>query len=252
MSTTDEPGECAVCAATTSSRCSACKVNLKFFCSREHQKLLWPTHKWLCDKDPSILVLPPFTDSELAAIEGFYAAYKAGRAREDARVLFESLEEAGLEDPLGYIKGINIYPNPDVREPLRSYTLLELYLLLAPSLPNLPTSTPGSPWITCSAFLDQLKSRLPPAFPAHTATMLFHHLAPVDLAMVDFATCLNRTPPSGTYLSAAFRRLKATARAVRVDDPSKAAVMAAVELWKQVTQAVCALPQHEGTLRFDV
>ncbi|GAA5893848.1 hypothetical protein JCM6882_003110 [Rhodosporidiobolus microsporus] len=98
MSTTGGPGACAVCAATTSSRCSACGV--KFFCSREHQKLLWPTHKWLCDKEPSTFVFPPLAATELAAVERIYAKYKAGKPDEAARVLFEGLEGAGLTDPL--------------------------------------------------------------------------------------------------------------------------------------------------------
>ncbi|GAA6041053.1 hypothetical protein JCM8097_004692 [Rhodosporidiobolus ruineniae] len=43
-------GPCLVCGEETASRCEACRqagIDL-FFCSREHQKLLWPVHKKVC------------------------------------------------------------------------------------------------------------------------------------------------------------------------------------------------------------
>ncbi|BGP47599.1 hypothetical protein JCM10450v2_003464 [Rhodotorula kratochvilovae] len=41
---------CLVCGEKTKNRCSACQaagIDL-FFCSREHQKLVWPVHKLVC------------------------------------------------------------------------------------------------------------------------------------------------------------------------------------------------------------
>ncbi|GAA6041079.1 hypothetical protein JCM8097_004709 [Rhodosporidiobolus ruineniae] len=43
-------GPCLVCGEETTSRCEACRqagIDL-FFCSREHQKLLWSVHKKVC------------------------------------------------------------------------------------------------------------------------------------------------------------------------------------------------------------
>ncbi|PRQ72377.1 hypothetical protein AAT19DRAFT_16301 [Rhodotorula toruloides] len=47
---TQTPGECLVCAKETKNRCSACaKAGIDiFFCSPEHQKLLWPLHRFFC------------------------------------------------------------------------------------------------------------------------------------------------------------------------------------------------------------
>ncbi|BGP15613.1 hypothetical protein JCM10213_004133 [Rhodosporidiobolus nylandii] len=46
----NETGECCVCGTETANRCGACaeaEFSL-FFCSREHQKLIWPVHKRVC------------------------------------------------------------------------------------------------------------------------------------------------------------------------------------------------------------
>ncbi|GAA5824136.1 hypothetical protein JCM5353_006156 [Sporobolomyces roseus] len=44
-------GECVVCGKESSTRCGDCVqggVKWMFFCSREHQKLIWPIHKRIC------------------------------------------------------------------------------------------------------------------------------------------------------------------------------------------------------------
>ncbi|BGP15653.1 hypothetical protein JCM10213v2_003642 [Rhodosporidiobolus nylandii] len=46
----NETGECCVCGKETANRCGACAeadFGL-FFCSRAHQKLIWPAHKRVC------------------------------------------------------------------------------------------------------------------------------------------------------------------------------------------------------------
>ncbi|PRQ72371.1 hypothetical protein AAT19DRAFT_16295 [Rhodotorula toruloides] len=47
---TQTTGECLVCGTETKNRCSACtKAGLDlFFCSPEHQKLVWSPHKLVC------------------------------------------------------------------------------------------------------------------------------------------------------------------------------------------------------------
>ncbi|BGP15632.1 hypothetical protein JCM10213_004152 [Rhodosporidiobolus nylandii] len=45
-----ETGQCCVCGKETANRCGACaEADFSlFFCSREHQKLIWPAHKLVC------------------------------------------------------------------------------------------------------------------------------------------------------------------------------------------------------------
>ncbi|BGP18282.1 hypothetical protein JCM10213v2_006342 [Rhodosporidiobolus nylandii] len=66
--------KCAVCDVKTTSACGGCGLP---FCSREHQKLLWKTHKWLCGKDPSKFTFPPLSPTELAAYTQLYEAHMA-------------------------------------------------------------------------------------------------------------------------------------------------------------------------------
>ncbi|GAA5904687.1 uncharacterized protein JCM6883_003870 [Sporobolomyces salmoneus] len=47
-------GQCVVCGKDCSTRCSACaahELDWMFFCSTEHQKLIWFTHKRVCGRD---------------------------------------------------------------------------------------------------------------------------------------------------------------------------------------------------------
>ncbi|GAA5981127.1 hypothetical protein JCM5350_007166 [Sporobolomyces pararoseus] len=58
-------GECVVCGTPTSKCCSSCKksgLDWMFFCSVEHQKLIWKVHKSVCGKNP--FELPPLSDQE--------------------------------------------------------------------------------------------------------------------------------------------------------------------------------------------
>ncbi|GAA5874526.1 hypothetical protein JCM8547_002185 [Rhodosporidiobolus lusitaniae] len=59
--------DCAICPAKTASRCSSCKA--VYFCSREHQKLIWSVHKWTCGNQDEPFSFPPLSTEELAALE---------------------------------------------------------------------------------------------------------------------------------------------------------------------------------------
>ncbi|GAA5867492.1 hypothetical protein JCM8547_007524 [Rhodosporidiobolus lusitaniae] len=65
--TEQELHDCAVCEARTTMCCSSCES--VFFCSREHQKLIWSTHKWTYGKDDEPFSFPPLTADELADLE---------------------------------------------------------------------------------------------------------------------------------------------------------------------------------------
>ncbi|GAA5885675.1 hypothetical protein JCM6882_007522 [Rhodosporidiobolus microsporus] len=63
---TEDAQPCCVCGEKTKQRCGACEQHGfdLFFCSREHQKLIWPVHKRVCGK-PSFRH-PSLTFSEAA------------------------------------------------------------------------------------------------------------------------------------------------------------------------------------------
>uniref|UniRef100_A0A0K3CDN7 BY PROTMAP: gi/472587578/gb/EMS25074.1/ zinc finger, MYND-type protein [Rhodosporidium toruloides NP11] n=1 Tax=Rhodotorula toruloides TaxID=5286 RepID=A0A0K3CDN7_RHOTO len=48
--TSESTGKCLVCGTETKNRCSACvKAGIDlFFCSPEHQKFVWPVHRYFC------------------------------------------------------------------------------------------------------------------------------------------------------------------------------------------------------------
>ncbi|GAA6032922.1 hypothetical protein JCM8097_000050 [Rhodosporidiobolus ruineniae] len=64
---TPPTGHCCVCGKETKDRCGACGkagFNL-FFCSREHQKLVWFAHKRICASRTKPFSFPPLTEDEI-------------------------------------------------------------------------------------------------------------------------------------------------------------------------------------------
>ncbi|GAA5847923.1 hypothetical protein JCM5353_004482 [Sporobolomyces roseus] len=67
-SSTSPLGECVCCGEETATRCSECAkygTDWMFFCSREHQKLVWYLHKRVCGKRSNPFRWPGFTDKEI-------------------------------------------------------------------------------------------------------------------------------------------------------------------------------------------
>ncbi|GAA5834087.1 hypothetical protein JCM5353_002061 [Sporobolomyces roseus] len=59
---------CTVCDSTTTQACSGCK--LSYFCSIEHQKLIWPVHRFFCQsEDKTIFGVPPLSESEIGTLQ---------------------------------------------------------------------------------------------------------------------------------------------------------------------------------------
>ncbi|GAA5950581.1 hypothetical protein JCM3765_000538 [Sporobolomyces pararoseus] len=59
-------GQCVVCGKETMSKCSSCLtagVDWMYFCSVEHQKLIWKTHKQVCGK--KTFEWPPLSQEEV-------------------------------------------------------------------------------------------------------------------------------------------------------------------------------------------
>ncbi|GAA5885660.1 hypothetical protein JCM6882_007516 [Rhodosporidiobolus microsporus] len=63
--------ECCICGAKTNTRCSACgKAGLDiFFCSTDHQKLIWPVHKRVCSVNANPFRHPSLTPAAAAELK---------------------------------------------------------------------------------------------------------------------------------------------------------------------------------------
>ncbi|GAA5950636.1 hypothetical protein JCM3765_000558 [Sporobolomyces pararoseus] len=62
-------GQCVVCGKESVKGCSSCKavgLNWMYFCSVEHQKLIWKSHKFVCGKNP--FEFPPLSAKEVEQI----------------------------------------------------------------------------------------------------------------------------------------------------------------------------------------
>ncbi|GAA5877520.1 hypothetical protein JCM16303_003362 [Sporobolomyces ruberrimus] len=64
--------KCCLCGAASTQRCSSCaKFDFDvFFCSREHQKLLWPAHRHVCGQSSKRFLWPRLTDEEADTFQG--------------------------------------------------------------------------------------------------------------------------------------------------------------------------------------
>ncbi|BGP16696.1 hypothetical protein JCM10213v2_004698 [Rhodosporidiobolus nylandii] len=79
--TTEEA--CWVCGKVTANRCSACEAQGMsiFFCSREHQKLIWPVHKLVCGSSSNPIAYPLLTveESQQAKAHAYEAVRVEGK-----------------------------------------------------------------------------------------------------------------------------------------------------------------------------
>ncbi|GAA6038680.1 hypothetical protein JCM8097_002341 [Rhodosporidiobolus ruineniae] len=75
MSNPSSEGQCCVCGASSTQRCSACgKAGFDlFFCSQEHQKLVWSAHKLSCGMGTTEkpFRFPPLTKEEVNEVRPF-------------------------------------------------------------------------------------------------------------------------------------------------------------------------------------
>ncbi|BGP41243.1 hypothetical protein JCM10449v2_005218 [Rhodotorula kratochvilovae] len=63
---------CAVCGEPTKMRCSACYQagTPLFFCLQEHQKLVWPSHRFVCGTNSRPFLYPPLSADEVDPSDG--------------------------------------------------------------------------------------------------------------------------------------------------------------------------------------
>ncbi|GAA5944314.1 hypothetical protein JCM10213_003222 [Rhodosporidiobolus nylandii] len=94
-------GECAVCGVETDQRCSGCQGDDPlFFCSREHQKLLWKTHKVLCGHDSDSFFFPPLSEQELATFRCLVHGHDRVEPDKDVPTMYQDVFGA-LSRPFG-------------------------------------------------------------------------------------------------------------------------------------------------------
>ncbi|GAA5848745.1 hypothetical protein JCM9279_002930 [Rhodotorula babjevae] len=65
---------CTVCDEPGTLWCAACKREK--YCSPAHQRLLWPTHKFLCSRNLDVFCVPPLSDDEYAELDGVKERFK--------------------------------------------------------------------------------------------------------------------------------------------------------------------------------
>ncbi|GAA5893836.1 hypothetical protein JCM6882_003107 [Rhodosporidiobolus microsporus] len=148
--------DCAVCTAKAASRCSGCKT--AFFCSREHQKLVYPTHKHLCKGPPDACYFPPLTTAQQASLRARQNVRVAMGFPEEMLTLKETLQkrkwwEGDLES-LFSLLGREACP---ISEPKRSRLIA---LSLATLVPEVTASYPppilSNPWEQVAAVFTAL------------------------------------------------------------------------------------------------
>ncbi|GAA5851932.1 hypothetical protein JCM5353_006564 [Sporobolomyces roseus] len=79
-------GECVVCGQITSTRCSECSrhgTQWMYFCSKEHQRLIWPAHKRVCGPRSEPFHWPLLSDKEVETIMAACDKPYDGRTRAD-------------------------------------------------------------------------------------------------------------------------------------------------------------------------
>ncbi|GAA6042600.1 hypothetical protein JCM8097_003151 [Rhodosporidiobolus ruineniae] len=93
----EEPGPCLACGKEAETRCQACgKAGISlFFCSKEHQRLLWPTHKKVCGARSNPFTLPGLTVAEVDdAVQHLHTSFRA--AQDEYTTLAAQLDRIGM------------------------------------------------------------------------------------------------------------------------------------------------------------
>ncbi|GAA5990817.1 hypothetical protein JCM10908_000031 [Rhodotorula pacifica] len=113
----DGRGSCLVCGKESTLRCSACAskggIDL-FFCSKEHQKLIWPYHRLVCGERSHPFKLPPFSKEE--------AEIACTRATE----VPESAKDAEHQDRLQRLLEIEEYSREELKARLDTLIGIEI------------------------------------------------------------------------------------------------------------------------------
>ncbi|GAA5841059.1 hypothetical protein JCM9279_000525 [Rhodotorula babjevae] len=143
-----ESSTCVVCDKPTTKACGACKTTK--FCGPRCQALIWPTHKFLCGRDPTDFHVPPLTHHELAFLRRIKNTAFAGGCS-----LASQISSIGLDEALFWLFVSSASADHDrkLREPRTSYRLMAYRTLkLATSTDNIDSceddvaALSPSPW----------------------------------------------------------------------------------------------------------
>ncbi|BGP31709.1 hypothetical protein JCM10296v2_003483 [Rhodotorula toruloides] len=91
----EDPSKCCFCREPTSKRCQACaKSGIDFFfCSPEHQKLVWKHHKEVCGPNAPPFRYPPFSQDEVDELLALEHQPVTHYDTEDVSVLIDRFPE---------------------------------------------------------------------------------------------------------------------------------------------------------------
>ncbi|GAA5917625.1 hypothetical protein JCM6882_001993 [Rhodosporidiobolus microsporus] len=149
---TDSAGtvhECAVCGGPATAVCGGCRDPFFSFCSKEHQKLIWPAHRYICSREAAhdAFYLGPLVAEEFEVAE---KCLEQGNLVVDAAV--GQSRRDGVWSEMREMLGSLSKPN---WEPRRSLLIAALRMeMLRKSIHRLPQAF--DPWICLSAFQEAL------------------------------------------------------------------------------------------------
>ncbi|GAA5918611.1 hypothetical protein JCM6882_000833 [Rhodosporidiobolus microsporus] len=165
---------CTVCNRSTALVCGGPSTPCEaFFCSREHQKLLWPTHRWLCGKPSSTFSFAPLTEEEAHALE---ILAQPTSHPEGFKVYWPALVKElqlwdGKDEPKTLLADLRQREPSTVAEPLRSLLIGELRGILVRAIPLLPSlgldSASANAWTLTGALLRRLHNAIPLGLQIH-------------------------------------------------------------------------------------
>ncbi|KAJ8294927.1 hypothetical protein OF846_001995 [Rhodotorula toruloides] len=182
---------CAVCGTSTENRCSGCSKAggpIIFFCSPEHQKLVWHNHKRVCRGRSPSFVAPPLSDEEyqhyrqIAEIRGPLS--KPLEERNTLAELFEKepahrLAKGDFEHIVEYLRSADNLDDPNKQlwlRRVRAYTSMRSEDPTGDSFP--PPSVQGhTVWELVAAFETSVYIHHVELAPLITSLVRFKHHA---------------------------------------------------------------------------
>ncbi|GAA6055372.1 hypothetical protein NBRC10513_006313 [Rhodotorula toruloides] len=186
-------GQCLVCGTDTRNRCSACgKAGIDlFFCSPEHQRLGWPTHRSFCGPNAWPIVFPRLTKEEanhlISTLETPIARYIGAETWLQTPAVDMVKQRLGREKTTAEIAAdiLSVSDGAPAAEGASSLQRSQIILLVARMFtvtdPFQRTTIPQAVLGTLSQLVLALdQSRLIPSIPAHyelREARLFHRIA---------------------------------------------------------------------------
>ncbi|GAA6037323.1 hypothetical protein JCM8097_008511 [Rhodosporidiobolus ruineniae] len=207
--TTDSPatkGECGACGTTTSKACGGCGKH--FVCCRAHQKLLWPTHRWLCGKDETVFTFPTFTPEQLQELKSYkklgYLSKKSGA------MTYTLLDHVHVGEYLDFRDGweklfkiISTDPEKELITPSwrRTWILACAHVHLAHySSKAAGIDLPTAPWFVVGMFCHDLRGAVPAGSHFNDVWRLFNDILRNFLSLASITDACRWATLSDTHI----------------------------------------------------